>query len=171
MELVDYKKRHVWLYGDVDADMVQVVSSSLHEFRGKSVHFHLNSEGGDEDSGLAICDLIRLHTGRVIMTVEGTAQSMAAVILQSADVRRITRNSFLMIHQGSLGVDDAHKKSVKAYIRICDWQDELCDKLVLARIRKKFPKYTWEEFREKTSYDVYFSADQSLKWGLVDVVL
>lgn len=168
---IDRQTRTVWLTGPVDEEMYALVSKSLHIFRGKPVHFRLQSDGGAIDQGLAICDLISSHTGRTTITVEGNAESMAAVILQSANIRRMTKSSLIMIHQGILGVDEKHKRDVKQYIKIIDKQDAICDEIVVRRIQKKHPKYSWNKFRAETEHDVYFTSEQALAWGLVDHVI
>lgn len=167
---VDVRTRTVWLDGDVGDDMLRLVGKSLHLFRKKSVHFYLNSSGGEETAGLAIYDLIRNHAGRTTITVAGAAESMAAIILQAPNRRLITSNSYLMIHQGEISPPDSHKKNVRAYLRISDKQDDSCDQIILSRIQKKYPKYSWTKFREATNFDTYFMAEDAVKWGLVDQI-
>jgi ATP-dependent Clp protease protease subunit len=168
---IDLVKRTTWLKGDVDDDMLELVSQSLHLFEGKPAHFYLNSEGGDEQCGLGICDLIRRYPGTVTITVVGQAESMAAVILQAADRRHITQTSFLMFHQGTLQPPEGHKKNIRAYLKLSETLGDICDQIVLARIQKKRPKHTWAQFQNETDFDQYFSAEQALRWNLVDRIV
>lgn len=163
-------KKYVWLSGDVDSEMLEQVQEILQEARGKAVHFLMNSDGGEETPGLAICDLLLLYPGTVSITVAGAAESMAAVILQAADHRYILPSSHIMLHQGETTAE-GHKKNIKAFLRIADMQDDRCDELVLRRIKKKYPKYSWAKFREATDFDTYFSAEKAMEWGLVDRVI
>lgn len=167
---IDPVTRTVWLRGDVDDDMLALVSKATHLFKGKSIQFNLNSGGGEETAGLAIYDLIAGH-GPTSMTVMGSAESMAAIILQAARTRAIFQNSHLMIHQGEVAPGESHKKNIKAYMRISDKQDDVCDRIILGRIQKKYPKYSWAKFREESNFDVYFTAQQALQWGLVDKIV
>lgn len=168
---IDVATRTVLLNGAVDDDMLELVVKSLLLFEGQGVTFYLNSTGGEETSGLAICDLLIRHKGQINMIVTGSAESMAAVILQTASSRLITRNSFIMIHQGEVSIPDGHKKNVRAFLKISDSQDEICDSIVLKRIQEKHKKYSWAKFRTETHFDVYFTAEQALQWGLVDKVI
>lgn len=167
---IDVRTRTVYLDGEVGPDMLRKVYKALHLFRGKACHVVLNSQGGDDTQGLAICDLFRNYTGRVSITVVGSAESMAAVILQSADRRLITPNSYLMYHQGELSTEMT-RKNLGSYLKLSDHQDDVCDALVLRRIQRKHPKYTWEQFRSETGNDTYFTAEQALRWGLVDKIV
>lgn len=169
-ESIHIPSRTVYLTGDVDDIMLELVAKALHLFRGRSINFILNSEGGEETAGLGICDLLLAYPQTIRMTVVGSAQSMAAVILQAADVRSITPSSYLMLHQGEDAVE-GHKKNIRAAMRITDMQDDICDEIVLRRIREKKPKYSWAKFREETKFDVYFTAEQALSWGLVDEII
>lgn len=168
---IDMRTRTVWLEGDVDEQMLSLTVKALHLFRGKPIHFYLSSGGGEETAGLAIYDLISRHRGHTTITVLGSAESMAAIILQAARVRQITRNSYLMIHQGEISPPESSKKNVRAFLKISDHQDDVCDAIVLQRIQRKYPKYSWSKFREETSNDTYFTAEQAKKWGLVDRIV
>lgn len=160
----------VLLAGEVGQEMLETVFSTLQKAAGRNVHFYLTSEGGTESEGLAICDMFSAYSGKVSVTVLGAAESMAAVILQAADIRLMSRSSYLMIHQGE-SMAEGHKKNIRAYLRVSDMQDDLCDDLVLRRIKKKYPKYSWTKFREETNFDLYFSADKAVEWGLADKVV
>lgn len=168
---IDPVSRTVWLRGDVDDGMLDLVSKACHMFCGKSIKFILSSGGGDDTAGLGIYDLIAGHSGPTEILVEGSAQSMAAIILQAARKRVIYSNSYIMVHQGEIQPGESHKKNLKSYMRISDIQDDVCDRILLSRIQKKHPKYSWAKFREETNFDVYFTAAQALQWGLVDGVI
>lgn len=168
---IDLRSRTVQLCMDVDAAMLEVVARTLHQFRGKSVRYILTSDGGDVTHGLAICDLIRRHKGKVTVEVLGHAESMAAVILQAADVRLMHTNAYLMVHQGVVGSTEGHKRNIKAFLKLSDVQDDVCDNLVISRIQEKHPKYSWTKFREESNFDTYFDASQAVRWGLCDKVL
>ena len=96
---------------------------------------------------------------------------MAAVILQTARRRLISQSSHLMIHQGVEEPAPDSKKNIKSYLKLSDTKDDICDRIVLKQIQKKHPKYSWTDFRNATHFDVYFTAEDALKWGLVDGVI
>lgn len=160
-----------WLSGDVNHQMLELVQSTLMRAGRSPVTFYMNSDGGEMTAGLGICDLFRHYRGRITVIVVGSAESMAAVILQAADWRVISQSSYLMIHQGTVTPPESHRKNIKKLLRLTDGQGDIADGLVLRRIQKKYPKYSWEKFQEETDFDMYFTAEQALRWNLVDRIL
>ena len=158
-----------WLVADIDVEMLRKVERTLRKAKGAAVKFYLSSGGGDQTIGLAIVDLLTSYKGHVTITVIGSAESMAAIILQAADTRLITASSYLMLHSGTIDIE-GRTKDVKANLRIIDFQDDLADQVVLRRILKKKPNYTWARFRAETNHDTYFSAEKALEWNLVDKI-
>lgn len=169
---VDVRSRTLYLsYGvegeDVEldqkcaADMIKGLT--LLELLGpdKDIHIIINCQGGDVDAGLGIYDKIKsLSNCQVTATVMGSAWSMAAWILQAADIRRMTKHSSLMIHDGSGRKDKFTKK-----------QDIFMRKILLDRIREKHPQYPVSKLQRFLDTDTYFSADEALELGLIDEVV
>ena len=62
---------------------------------------HMQSIGGDWADGMAIYDSIILCKSYVTIISYGQAESMSSLILQAADNRLLTPNSYFMIHYGS----------------------------------------------------------------------
>lgn len=175
---MDIQNSTLWLSGGVDDKMLARVTKFIHLVTAseprkttKPLHIYLSSGGGEETDGLAIYDLLSSWKGQVTMTVLGSAESMAAVILQAADVRRITSSSYLMIHQGDTYPPDGHKKNIEAFLKLSREQDNICDSIVIKRMQEKHPGYSWSKFREETDFDTYLTAKQALDLGLVDEII
>lgn len=62
------------------------------------LHVFINSGGGDVFAGQAIYSMIRRHTARKVVYVDGLAASIASVIAMAGDVVRIPRNAMMMVH-------------------------------------------------------------------------
>lgn len=62
---------------------------------------HMHSIGGEWADGMAIYDAIQMCNCYVTMVCYGQVESMSSIILQSADSRFITPNSYFMCHYGS----------------------------------------------------------------------
>lgn len=58
----------------------------------------MNSPGGDLFEGIAIYNLLRLHSGKVTVKVLGLAASAASVIAMAGDIVEMGAGSFIMIH-------------------------------------------------------------------------
>lgn len=70
----------------------------------EDITVHMHSTGGEWSDGMAIYDAVRLCRSRVCMVVYGQAESMSSIILQSADERIMTANSYFMLHYGSSAI-------------------------------------------------------------------
>lgn len=62
---------------------------------------HMQSIGGEWADGMAIYDSIILCKSYVTIISYGQAESMSSLILQAADNRLLTPNSYFMVHYGS----------------------------------------------------------------------
>lgn len=89
----------------------------------------INSPGGSVISGMHLFDQLVAYSRRgggthhITMTVRGYAASMAGILLQTADVRRIGPESYLMIHEISAGTGGKIgeiKDDVKWYEKLCE---------------------------------------------------
>jgi ATP-dependent Clp protease protease subunit len=160
------------LFGDVDQDMLSKVQKAiLNRSSNAPLYFILNSGGGDVTSGLAIINLLERHKGKVTIEVLGEAESMAAIVLQAADLRLMNKYSHLMIHSGEIEPPSGKEKDIEAWIKLSKVQDQICDELILRKIQKKKPDYSWMKFKQEIANDNYFSAKQALEWNLVDKII
>lgn len=93
--------------GEVSEFEVSSAVEQLWDFQQASdapINIILNSPGGDIFDGLLLFDTLqsmRNHGIEVTVKVRGLAASMGSVLSQAGDVRLISRNSWLMIHEPS----------------------------------------------------------------------
>lgn len=97
---------HISLSGRVQTAMADVAEAAFAQVARqpeiKGILLELNSEGGEMPAGFRITKAIERINVPVVCLIDGTAQSMAYYILQSCDVRLMTKRSYLMIHQATL---------------------------------------------------------------------
>lgn len=144
----------------VAADLIKGIHLLSHIRPEEPINLLINCEGGSVDHGLAIYDAIRNSPCDVHATVIGMAHSMAAWVLQAADVRKITRSSSIMIHDGTGNKDKWTKR-----------QDIYCRDILLERIRQKHPDFTLSRLQRALDVDTYLTASEALDLGLVDEVV
>ena len=90
----------LFIYDEVSAYGV-TAKALIDDLRGlgaRDVLLRINSPGGDVFDGLAIYDALRAHPGKVTVSIEGLAASIASVIAMAGTAIRATENSFLIIH-------------------------------------------------------------------------
>ena len=165
------KDRVIFLVGPVNDDSANLVVAQLlfleSENPDKDVFLYINSPGGSVTAGMAIYDTMQFIKPDVSTLCIGQAASMGAFLLASgaAGKRICLPNSRVMIHQPSGGFQgqasdiEIHAKEI-LYLR--------------ERLNKMLAKHTGQTVKtiEKDSdRDNYMSADEAVKYGLVDKVL
>lgn len=69
--------------------------------RTQPVTVHINSPGGSIFDGLAIYNMLKNHTGRVTVQIDGLAASMASIVAMAGDEIIMPENALMMIHNPS----------------------------------------------------------------------
>ena len=77
---------------------MEVVSESLAAMNGKDITVYLSTPGGSVDVGTDIFNAFERYKGKKTFVVDAIAASMGSYLLQVADVRVVSENSKLMIH-------------------------------------------------------------------------
>lgn len=87
------------------------------------ITIHMHSIGGEWSDGMAIFDAISMCRSYVTIISYGQAESMSSIILQAADMRLMTPNSYFMSHFGSSDAS-GHYLNVQNWIQ---YEKYLCD--------------------------------------------
>lgn len=172
-EMQEYflKKRHVFLWGGVDDESVaKIIKQMLFlDYKEKSeITLFINSPGGVISAGLALYDLMQTIESPVSTVVCGQAASMGAVLCTAgAKGRRyVWKNSRIMIHQPLIhgqfyGPASDVQIQAEEMLRVRNNLNE-----ILAHHSGK----TAEEIERDTDRDFWLSAEDAVKYGLVDIV-
>lgn len=123
----------------------------------------VGSVGGDWDtSGLGLTDLISNSPNEITYYGLGSQCSSAALMFCAGDNRVLSPNGYIMLHDGSLAVDD----TTEGIKRIAQVTERMCDDThkFLSRMpgMDKPPSY----FKEKMRTDWYIFAEEALEIGL-----
>src|SRR5690606_6275695 len=59
---------------------------------------YINSPGGDVFAGQAILSMLKRHSARKVVYVDGLAASAASIVAMAGDTIRMPRNAMMMIH-------------------------------------------------------------------------
>ena len=165
------KDRIVFLGGPIDDNVANIVIAQLlfleAESPDKDIHIYVNSPGGVVTAGLAIYDTMQYIKPDVSTICIGSAASMGAVLLASGATgkRYALPHSRVMIHQ-PLGGVQGQATEIEIHAReILRMREELNN--ILARHTGR----TLDEINNDTERDHFLSAEEALKYGLVDEVL
>mgnify|MGYP001409563603 CR=1 FL=1 len=153
---------------DLSANVI--VAQMLHleaEDPNKDIYFYINSPGGSVTAGMAIYDTMNYIKPDVSTICMGMAASMGAFLLSSgAKGKRIALpNSEIMIHQPSGGA-----RGQATEIQIVA-ENILRTKKKLNEILAANTGQTYEKICNDTERDNYMTAEEALKYGLVDQIL
>ena len=97
---------HFYISGDIGPalhyiEMIHIIRSAAPT---DVVHIHLNSTGGQLDTGIQIINAMNESKAHIVCSIEAQAYSMASLIFLSADSFIVHDNSILMIHNFSSGI-------------------------------------------------------------------
>jgi len=165
------KERVIFLVGQVEDHMANLVVAQMlfleSENPDKDIHLYINSPGGSVTAGMSIYDTMQFIKPNVSTMCIGQACSMGAFLLNAgAEGKRFCLpNSRVMIHQPSGG---AQGQATDIQIQANNIQET---KDRLNRIMAKHSGQTFEQVAQDTERDNFMSAEEALKYGLIDKVL
>ena len=165
------KERVVFLVGPVTEVTANLIVAQLlfleSENPDKDIFFYINSPGGSVSAGLAIYDTMQFIKPDVSTLCVGQAASMGSLLLAAGDKdkRYALPNSRVMIHQpmggfqGQASDIEIHAKEI-LYLR--------------GRLNEILAKHTGkpvDTIARDTERDFFMSAEDGVKYGIVDKVL
>ena len=168
------KDRIIFLAEDVNPASASLVVAQLlfleSEDPDKEINLYINSPGGSITDGMAIVDTINYIKCPVSTICIGMAASMGAVLLASGakGKRYATPNAEILIHQPLIGGGGLSGQTTEIKIH--------ADHMV--RTREKLNKLlsdrtgqSLETIEKDTERDNYMTAEEALKYGLIDGIL
>lgn len=172
LDTANFDKRILHIRGEITQDSAFDFAVALQHLNSVSetepITVLINSPGGSIDAGLLMYDAIQTSPAPVRLVVLGAAYSMAAVLSASGlHGRYILPNSKLMLHEPLLGCPiDGNTSSIKT---ISD--DLLATRDKINIILAKHTGKTKAEIEAVTKHDHYFTAEESVAFGLADKVI
>ena len=165
------KERVVFLVGEVNESTANLIVAQFlfleSENPDKDISFYINSPGGSVSAGLAIYDTMQLIKPDVSTMCVGQAASMGALLLTAGakGKRFCLPNSRVMIHQ-PLGGFRGQASDIEIHAK-----EILFLKQRLNEIMAHHSGQAVDTVSKDTDRDNFLSAEQAVKYGLVDKVL
>ena len=168
------KDRIIFLSEEVNSATASLVIAQLlfleSEDPDKEISFYINSPGGSISDGMAIVDTINYIKSPVSTICVGMAASMGAVLLASGakGKRFATPNSEILIHQPLIagGGLSGQTTEIKIHADHMVKTREKLNKLLSERTGQSL-----ETIEKDTERDNYMTAEEALKYGLIDEIL
>lgn len=165
------KDRIIFLGTDVNEASANLIVAQLlflqAEDAKKPIFFYINSPGGSVYDALAIYDTMQYITNEVHTVGIGVQASAAAFLLSSGTKgkRFLLPHATVMIHQPSSGTRG------KVTDQEIDLRESLRIKKLLEEIMAKNTGQKIDKVHEDMERDRWLTADEALKYGLVDQII
>ena len=165
------ENRIVFLQGEIyTGNANEVVMKLLYlqsENRRKDINFYLNSPGGDVVATLAIYDTMQSLSCPISTYCVGQAASGAAVLLAGGakGKRFALPHARVMLHQPYGGVN-GQISDIEIQAQEINRNREMLNKILSSHTEQTITK-----IRKDTDRDFFLSAEEAVKYGLVDKIL
>lgn len=165
------KDRIVFLGGPVTDEVANLVIAQMlfleAEDPDKDIHFYINSPGGSATAALAMYDTMQYIKPDVSTICMGMAASAGALLLSAGakGKRYSLPYARIMIHQPAGG---AQGKATDAEVQI---KELLTIREIQNKILSKHTGQPIEKITRDVEKDFFMSAEEALKYGLIDEVI
>ena len=167
------KDRIIYLGEDVNPTTSSLIVAQMlfleSEDPDKEIFFYINSPGGSITDGMAIVDTMNYIKCPVTTVCVGLAASMGAVLLAAGEKgkRYATPNSEILIHQPLIsGGLSGQTTEIKIHADHMVKTREKLNKLLSEKTGQ-----TLEQIEKDTERDHYMTAEEALKYGLIDEII
>lgn len=165
------KDRIIMLTGEVNDQMADIIVAQLLFLAAdddqKDIQIYINSPGGSISAGMAIFDTMNFIKPDVQTICVGMAASMGAFLLAAGTKgkRFILPHAEVMIHQ-PLGGASGQASDVLIAAKRLEGKKKL-----LNQILSKNTGQALKQIEKDTDRDTWLSADEALKYGIVDSII
>ncbi len=160
--------RIVFLTGEIDDNVASLITGQLlylDSLNSSDISLYINSPGGSVSAGLSIYDTMKYIKSNVITIGLGMCASMGAFLLSSGDKRYALPNCEVMIHE-PLGGGSGQATDIKI---LSDHILKVKNKVNQILAKNTGKKIT--QIEKDTRKDNYMSAEEALKYGLIDKII
>jgi len=188
---INHLNREIYLHGYIDADeepgvdyrMATSFIKNLHILslqNNQNILIHMHTIGGNWSDGMAIYNAIQFCKSFITIVGYAQASSMSGIVFQSSDRRVLMPDCDIMIHHGSIALDDntmAVKSAVDQNERFCKRMLEIFAQKAIKGRYFKDRKYslkrtmTFIDHKIKQAGDWYLSPEEAVYYGFADGIL
>lgn len=188
---IDVKAREVYLHSALESEeesgvefrsaiMFEKNIRYLNQISNDPILVHMHLPGGVWEDCLAIYDTIKTSTSKIYMLAYGKVESASSIIFQAPHLRVLMPNTHILIHYGSLSIENEHKAAMSSLA----WSEKESDKMIdifterclksplaIEKNWKKFitKKHIMSQLANKS--DWILTAEEAIHYGFADGVL
>lgn len=189
---INHLTREIYLHGYIEADseepgvdyrMATSFIKNLHILdlqNSQNILIHMHTIGGNWSDGMAIYNAIQFSKSPVTVIGYAQASSMSGIVFQAADKRVLMPDCDMMIHHGSIALDD-NTMAVKSAV---DQNEKACTRMLHIFAEKAVHgKYfqdrkfslkrtmTFIDQKIRQVSDWYLAPDEAVYYGFADGIL
>lgn len=188
---MDAKNREIYLHSYIDGDeesgtdyrsaiVFEKNIRYLEKLSDSPILIHMHLPGGDWEDCFGIYDTLKSSKCKTIILAYAKVQSASSIIFQAANTRILMPNVNMLIHYGSISIDDEHKAAMSNL----QWSTKESSKMIDIFVEKwisspmakeknwKRPlvrKHIQSQLANKT--DWILTASEAVYYGFADGVL
>lgn len=131
---------------------------------GQTIELHINSNGGSVKEGVAIYNLLKQKQSHKIGIVDGVSHSVAFLVLQACDERRMCLGTTALIHNMWMYCA-GNATQLRKFADDLDAMMEANRQVFLERAT-----ITEDELKTLMDQETYLTPDKALEYGLIDAI-
>lgn len=167
-----FEQNIITLFDDIDDDSAYSIITQLIYAdtinTQEPINLYIKSDGGSVTAGLAILDTIESMQRKVNTVGIGQCASMGQVILScGTGERKVLKNTRVMMHSVSSGTGG----TVHDQIVQLEETKFLQERLMTIITNSTKGKLSLDEIKKMTQRDKFMSAEECVKYGLVDTIV
>lgn len=139
------------------------------EDKKEPIYLYINSNGGSIVHGLAIYDTMKHIEAPVYTVCTGLAASMGAFLLSCGEKRSALKHSQILIHQPLISSRNGFAEKESQLRRIANNLQK--NRELLESIMAENTKQPIEKLHKDCERDNWMSAEEALKYGLIDEII
>lgn len=120
---IDIRNREIYLHSSLDFDeesgvdfhsaiMFEKNIRYLNSISNEPIVVHMHLPGGVWEDCCAIYDTIKTSKAKIGILAYTKVESASSVLIQAANIRILMPSSYMLIHYGSLTIDNEHKAAM-----------------------------------------------------------
>lgn len=162
--------RKIYLSRDIDEEAFQEFCERMDELEHESsdpVEIVLNSIGGNALDAIAFLGRIRTSPCQITVTVFGLVGSAAVLVLAAGDYRRMSKESWMMVHEDSASYKDLSTSEIEKQAAIARLLENQWSTLLSELTDTK--KEVWLDLHKRG--DLYLNSEDCVVLGIVHEVI
>lgn len=188
---IDIKNRELYLHSSFSSEeesgvefrsaiMLEKNLRYFNSISSEPILIHMHLPGGVWEDCMAMYDTLKNSKSKTIILAYGKVESASSVLFQAASRRILMPNTHVLIHYGSLSIDNEHKAAMssvawseKESAKMIEIFTEKCLTSPIAQVKnwKKFiiKKHIISQLANRS--DWILNAEEAIDYGFADGVL